>query len=104
MAVYTDGKHLVAENVDELHDFAAAMGLKPEWFQDHRHPHYDLTTARAARWAEDAGAVRLSTRDIIRILGFEREWRRRRASDREVIMPRGPEFHPIPFEVKPDEN
>jgi hypothetical protein len=40
----------------ELHALAACIGLKREWFQDHRIPHYDLTAARREA-ALAAGAV-----------------------------------------------
>ena len=66
MAVYTDGTHLIADSPEELHRFAAAMGLKREWFQEHpRHSHYDLTTARAAERARANGAYRISTRELV---------------------------------------
>lgn len=54
MAVYVDnsrlewrGKlwcHMVADSLEELHEFAARLQLKREWFQ-HRsaYPHYDVT-------------------------------------------------------------
>src|SRR5258708_25147305 len=36
--------HLTADTVEELHEFAVRkLGLKRSWFQDGRHPHYDLT-------------------------------------------------------------
>lgn len=42
--------HLTADSLEELHAFAAAIGLRREWFQDHPiAPHYDLTPARRAR-------------------------------------------------------
>jgi hypothetical protein len=34
--------HLTADTVEELQAFAARLGLKAEWFQDHRVPHYDV--------------------------------------------------------------
>jgi hypothetical protein len=40
-----DGSHLVSDqSIDELHRFANSrrIGLKREWFQDHRYPHYDV--------------------------------------------------------------
>jgi hypothetical protein len=54
MAVYVDdsrlawrGKrwcHLVADSINELHAFAAQLGLKRQWFQDRTmYPHYDVT-------------------------------------------------------------
>jgi hypothetical protein len=39
--------HLTADTLDELHAFAARLGLRREWFQEHRlAPHYDLTKRR----------------------------------------------------------
>lgn len=33
--------------LEELHELARRLGLKPEWFQDHKRcPHYDLTPAK----------------------------------------------------------
>lgn len=41
--VYTDGIHLVADSLEELHSFAINIHLKPDWFQNHiNHPHYKL--------------------------------------------------------------
>lgn len=42
MAVYTDGEHLMADTLEELHDFAKSIGLNPKWFQDHKYKYYDL--------------------------------------------------------------
>ncbi|NMZ58611.1 DUF4031 domain-containing protein [Pseudomonas nitroreducens] len=55
MAVYVDNVkirwankswcHLVADSLDELHDFAFSLGLKRKWFQGSAsYPHYDITT------------------------------------------------------------
>lgn len=54
MAVYVDNEriewrgrlwcHLVADSLDELHAFAARIGLRRSWFQAHAaFPHYDVT-------------------------------------------------------------
>lgn len=54
MAVYVDNVriawrgrrwcHLVADSLDELHQFAHTLGLKRAWFQAHASlPHYDVT-------------------------------------------------------------
>jgi len=41
--------HLTADTLEELHTFAARIGLKREWFQDHlAAPHYDLSPKRHA--------------------------------------------------------
>lgn len=48
--------HLTADTLDELHAFAARLGLRREWFQPRSHPHYDLTPGKHAR-ALQLGAV-----------------------------------------------
>jgi hypothetical protein len=63
---FTDGSaHLTCDgHLIELHDFAAGIGLRRKWFQDHPfHPHYDLTAENRGR-ALKAGAlfVRLKNR------------------------------------------
>lgn len=52
--------HLVADDRDELHAFAAQLGLRRAWFQDkgdHRW-HYDVTDAKRAE------AIRLGARPV----------------------------------------
>jgi hypothetical protein len=60
--IITDGVHLVStESEDELHQFAQRMGLKRAWYQNHpRHPHYDLTTDKAALRAYRMGATKVT--------------------------------------------
>lgn len=61
--------HMVSDNGDDgLHAFAKRLGLKREWYQDGRHPHYDLTTARMRQKALRNGAVYVKPREIISIL------------------------------------
>lgn len=38
--------HLIADTLSELHEFAARIGLRREWFQPRSSPHYDLTEVR----------------------------------------------------------
>ena len=67
--IYIDNRgHMVANTLDELHRFARKIGLKRTWFQDKKHPHYDLTTQRMIDKAIINGAVPVSSREIIRIL------------------------------------
>lgn len=60
MAVYVDAEgiswrgrswsHLVADSLDELHAFAARLGLQRSWFQSKtRYPHYDVTESVRTR-------------------------------------------------------
>lgn len=54
--------HLIADTLDELHAFAARLGLKRAWFQDAASaPHYDLTAKRRL------AAVRLGAVELDRV-------------------------------------
>ncbi|MGA2836716.1 MAG: DUF4031 domain-containing protein [Acidimicrobiales bacterium] len=63
--------HLVADSVDELHEFAARMGMRRAWFQDRpgrpHHAHYDVPE-RARAEAVARGAVELTWRELGRML------------------------------------
>ncbi|NJK76366.1 MAG: DUF4031 domain-containing protein [Richelia sp. CSU_2_1] len=55
-----------AGDVEALHEFAIAIGLKKKYFQSHRFlPHYDLTPTLRAR-ALKAGAIEKSSAEIVR--------------------------------------
>ena len=84
MAVYVDAlrdwgwrlgpsSHLITDGQnEELHAFAARLGLKRSWFQAKASgPHYDLTAARRAR-AVQLGAIELGDREFVAVL---RRWR-----------------------------
>jgi Protein of unknown function (DUF4031) len=47
---WTGGGHLQADSVEELHAFAASIGMRREWFQSRPNrpdrDHYDLTAGR----------------------------------------------------------
>ena len=75
MTVYVDNEciqwrgklwcHLVAESLDELHRFAARLGLRRNWFQDKAsYPHYDVTTTVRQR-ALRLGALPGTKKQII---------------------------------------
>ncbi len=57
--IYTDCTHLIADTIDELHDFAQSIGLKRGWFQPESYPHYDLFRGKVKR-ALSKGAIILS--------------------------------------------
>jgi len=66
--VYFDGIHLMADTIDELHNFAASCGLKREWFQNHKkHPHYDVWGGRNERSVLRAGAKEVSSKELIEL-------------------------------------
>jgi hypothetical protein len=68
--------HLTADTLDELHAFAAAIGMKRSWFQDHPlAPHYDLSPSRHAL-ALQHGAVLVSAREQARARIAQRAARR----------------------------
>lgn len=60
--------HLTADTTEELHEFAARLGLRRHWFQDHPDPrrrHYDVTDSKR-RHAIALGAVPENWRDAAR--------------------------------------
>lgn len=71
--------HLYADTVEELHAFAARIGMKRAWFQTSRSgtPHYDLTPGRRAA-ALKAGAVALDRKQA-------RALRERLRGEREAL-------------------
>lgn len=57
--------HLFADTLKELHAAASVIGLRRQWFQDKRYPHYDLTTY-GRQLAVRRGATEIDARDWIR--------------------------------------
>ena len=66
--------HLAADTLDELHEFAARLGMRRSWFQPGRgrHPHYDLVKSRRDR-AVRLGAIEVSGRDLVLVWRAQRE-------------------------------
>lgn len=65
--------HLIADTNDELHEFAARLGLKREWFQTKtNNPHYDLTAGKR-KLAVHLGAIELEDRLYHEVLKRHRE-------------------------------
>jgi hypothetical protein len=64
--------HLVADQREELHAFAALLGLKREWFQDHPvRWHYDVTDT-VRRHALAFGAQEITTRELAALMAHRR--------------------------------
>lgn len=72
MAVYVDFSknkyrgmimcHMIADNLNELHEMADKIGIKRKWFQDSKtHPHYDICQSKK-RLAIKNGAVEIMDR------------------------------------------
>jgi hypothetical protein len=93
MTVYVDNmmmswrgmvmSHMMADELEELHEMAARIGMRREWFQDEGHsiPHYDVSEGKRQQ-AIRLGAVEEDMFDD-HMVAFRREWRRRaRASVR----------------------
>jgi hypothetical protein len=74
--------HLLADDPDELHDLAAALGIPRRGYQRHRRSaalnHYDLPEALRVR-AIELGAVAVTWREMARLT---RAWRRQDADAR----------------------
>lgn len=74
MAVYVDKPrwiyrkglwgHMVADSVEELHEFAKKLGLKPAYFQGKSFPHYDISTNKHLE-ARKLGAELIDSRDLL---------------------------------------
>lgn len=66
--IYTDGVHLISDQgPDELHQFAQGIGLKREWYQDHRHPHYDILNNQIRKKALRSGARLVDRKQLVRL-------------------------------------
>ena len=64
-ASYKTGAHLLADDPDELHRFAALLGIKRPSFQGPPRastPHYDLTGYERGRDAISLGAIACRSR------------------------------------------
>jgi hypothetical protein len=85
MTVYVDNikipwrgmlmSHMTADSVDELHEFAARLGLKRAWAQlppEHSIPHYDVSEGKRQM--------------AIRLGAVEEDWRSSEALDRHQAM------------------
>lgn len=72
--------HLAADTLDELHAFAARLGMKRSWFQPGRgrHPHYDLVRSRRDL-AVALGAKEVTGREMVLIWRAQREAATQRA-------------------------
>jgi len=71
---YRQACHLLSDNLPELHDFAARLGLSRAWFQPKSHPHYDLSLNKR-RQAITRGAKEISPAEFLALLKATRTQR-----------------------------
>lgn len=65
---YNESCHLFhsENNLEELHSFAMKLGLKKDWFHNHKSiPHYDLTKRKRIK-AIKLGAVEMNIKKFIK--------------------------------------
>jgi hypothetical protein len=60
---------MIADDLEELHEMAVAIGMKREWFQLSRSGvrHYDVSLERKKK-AVELGAVVLDRREFVKLL------------------------------------
>lgn len=56
--------HMVGDTVDELHKMAERLGLRRDWFQGGRFPHYDVCKSKRAL-AIALGAVEITSKELV---------------------------------------
>jgi hypothetical protein len=64
---WTKSAHLIADTLEELHEFAERIGLRRAWFQQGSTPHYDLTETRYAK-ALALGVTVLERKDFVAVI------------------------------------
>ncbi len=67
--VYSDGVHMIASSVKELHEFATKIMLHRCYYRNprkKRHPHYDLMNDAIRKAAFDNGAVFATDKEIVK--------------------------------------
>jgi hypothetical protein len=57
--------HMLADTEAELHAMADRLGMRREWYQPGRRPHYDLSKTRRAE-AMRLGAIEVTSRELVR--------------------------------------
>lgn len=88
--------HLVAKDIETLHEFAQKIGLKHSWFQDKPGmPHYDIKTDRVRSLAKDHGAVQVSRKYLFIFLQVRYKLQTLQGSHWEFVGILAPFIHGI---------
>lgn len=67
--VYSDGIHLIASSIEELHQFAEKIGLHRCYYRNprkKRHPHYDIMTVEVHEKVFEYGAQLATDKEIVK--------------------------------------
>lgn len=64
--------HMIADSEEELHQFAAKIGLKHEWFQNTNNPHYDVSISYRKK-AINCGAAEITVKQAAIMCKIRRE-------------------------------
>lgn len=76
--LYTDGTHLIADDLNELFKYANSIGLARCWYESHwRHPHFDLVNKKGKPIKSRNGVIPRE-----RVMADERVMK---VSDREIV-------------------
>lgn len=68
--LYTDGTYLIADDLQELYDYAQKMKLQWDWLHqgnNNFHPHFDIVGEVRKRVLADNSVKQVSTREIVRL-------------------------------------
>lgn len=67
--IYTDGTHLVADTLEELHQFCKLAGIKKCWYEGYRkgHPHYDIPDYKKQTIMNHSGVKFVRPREVLAI-------------------------------------
>jgi hypothetical protein len=72
--IITDGVHVVSRDLEELHRFAAEVGMKRCHFQGnrkHRHPHYDVPKFIGWRVLVANGAKLVTSKELLLYITYQ---------------------------------
>lgn len=67
--------HMLADTEEELHEMADKIGIRRDWFQNERTPHYDICQSKKAL-AILNGAIEVDRKKVVEIIQKYRKQRR----------------------------
>ena len=64
--------HMLADTEEELHAMASRIGIKRQWFQNDKYPHYDICKSKRAE-AVSFGAIEINRRQFVDLAKSQRK-------------------------------